>query len=106
MVGVPAQLAVPGEHIRSPGHPAAAAQRGQDVHSGRQELEGDHEESPQVPQLYQVGDTPWSVPTPYLQYKIADGNTMETACEINYLCRKTTKLLLIYLHVSRKKKKL
>ena len=76
MVGVPAQLAVPGEHIRSPGHPAAAAQRGQDVHSGRQELEGDHEESPQVPQLYQVGDTPWSVPTPYLQYKIADGNTM------------------------------
>lgn len=61
MVGVPAKLALSGEHIRSSGHPAPAAQRGQDVHTGRQELEGDHEEGAQVSQLYQVRDTPRSV---------------------------------------------
>ena len=57
VAGVPAELALFGEHLWGSGHSATASQRGQDVHAGGQELEGDLEESAQVPKLHQVWDT-------------------------------------------------
>jgi hypothetical protein len=47
VVDVSAQLAVPGEHLQRPGHPAPTARRGQDVHPGGQVLQGHHEEGTQ-----------------------------------------------------------
>lgn len=44
MVELPEELAVPGEYILGPGHPETASCGGQDVHAGRQVVQGHHEE--------------------------------------------------------------
>ena len=45
MAELPEELAVPGEYFLSPGHPATAAGRSQDVYAGGQIVQGHHEES-------------------------------------------------------------
>lgn len=53
MVELPEELAVPGEYILGPGHPETASCRGQDVHAGRQVVQGHHEEGQQGATRYQ-----------------------------------------------------
>ena len=59
MVELPASLAVPGEHLLRPGHPATAGRRGQDVRAGRQVVQGHHEEGQQGAVRHPGRDTTW-----------------------------------------------
>ena len=49
MVELSAQLAVSGEYLQRPRHPAPVAGGGEDVPAGGQVIQGDHAESEQSP---------------------------------------------------------